>query len=220
MKQFAVIGLGNFGYYLATHLYDKGNEVLAIDKNPARVQQIKDTVSQAVVADATDRKAMESLEIMQMDMAVICIGSVLSNTILATLSMKDIGVKNVAAMAISEDHGRILNKIGVSDIFFPEKDMAVSAAERLHNPNMLDYLPFMEGYSIVQISPPESFLGKSLRELNLINRYGIQVIGIKEVLLDKMNLIPTAQFVLKDSDIMILMGPNEILEKLREGELE
>ncbi len=129
MKQFVIIGLGNFGYYLATHLYDKGNEVLAIDKNSARVQQIRDRVSQAIVADATDRKAMESLEIMQMDTVVICIGSVLSNSILAILSMKDIGVKHVAAMAISEDHGRILNKIGVSDIFFPEKDMAVSAAE-------------------------------------------------------------------------------------------
>ncbi len=85
---------------------------------------------------------------------------------------------------------------------------------------MLDYLPFIEGYSIVQVSPPESFMGKSLRELNLINRYGIQVIGIKEVILDRVNLIPTAQFILKDSDIMILLGPNEILEKLREGKLE
>ena len=205
MKQFAIIGVGNLGAYLAKHLHKKGHEVLIVDKKPDLVQEIKDDVSQAVVADATDRKAMEALGLKQMDAAVICIGTVLSNSILATLNLKEIGVERVLCKAMSEVHGRILNKIGASEVFFPEKDMAISLAERLHNPNMLDYLPFLEGYSIIQLVPPKSFIGKSLRELNLINQYGIQVIAVKEIVSDRMNLIPTARFLIKDSDIMILL---------------
>ncbi|NJL59008.1 MAG: TrkA family potassium uptake protein, partial [Desulfobacteraceae bacterium] len=122
MKQFAVIGLGNFGYYLATHLYSKGNDVLAIDKNPARVQEIKDHVSRAVVTDATDMKALESLGIKEMDAVAMCVGTVLSNSILIALNLNDIGVKRLLAMSISEAHGRILKKINRgAEVFFPEK---------------------------------------------------------------------------------------------------
>jgi trk system potassium uptake protein TrkA len=215
MKQFVIIGLGNFGHYLAIHLYKKGHEVLAIDNNSNRVAEIKDRVSQAVTADATDRKAMEALGLDKMDAAIICIGSVLSESILATLNMKDIGVAQVFAKAISEAHSRILYKIGASEVLFPEKDQAISLAERLHNPNMVDYLPFLEGYSIIELSTPKTFVGKSLRDLDLINRFGVQVVAIKELVPDRMDLIPTAQRVLKDDDLMILLGPNESFEKLR-----
>jgi trk system potassium uptake protein len=215
MKQFVILGIGNFGHYLAIHLYKKGHEVLVIDKVQNRVSEIKDQVSQAVVADATDRKALEALGLDKMDAAVVCIGSVLSESILATLNLKDIGVEQVYAKALSEAHSRILQKIGASEVFFPEKDQAFSLAERLHNPNMLDYLPFLEGFSIIQLAPPNRFIGKSLRELNLINRFGVQVVAVKEVVPDRLNLIPTAQFVLKDSDIMVLLGPNEALDELR-----
>jgi trk system potassium uptake protein TrkA len=215
MKQFVVIGLGNFGHYLAIHLFKKGHEVVAIDQNADRVAEIKDQVSQAVIADATDRKAMEALGLDKMDAAVICIGSSLSESILASLNMKDIGVVKVFAKAISEAHSRILYKIGTSEVFFPEKDQATSLAERLHNPNMIDYLPFLEGYSIIEMSAPDQFIGKSLRDLDLINRFGVQVVAIKELVPDRLNLIPTARCVLKNSDIMILLGPNEGFDKLR-----
>lgn len=215
MKQFVVIGLGNFGHYLAINLYKKGHEVLAIDSDSIRVAEIKDLVSHAVTADATDRKALEALGLDKMDAAIICIGSVLSESILATLNMKDIGVEKVFAKAISEAHSRILYKIGASEVLFPEKDEAISLAERLHNPNMIDYLPFLEGFSIIELSPPKAFVGKSLRDLDLINRFGVQVVAIKELVPDRLDLIPTAQRVLKYSDLMILLGPNESFEKLR-----
>jgi len=215
MGQFTVIGLGNFGYYLARQLYEKGHEVLAIDKRAGVVQDIKDDVSHAVVADATDRKAMESLGLKDMDATVVCIGSVLSDSILTTLVMKDIGVTRVITKAISEAHGRILEKIGASEVIFPEKDMALSLAGRLHDPNMLDFLPFTEGYSIFELAPSKGLVGKSLRDLDLINRYGVQVIAVKEIVPDRLNMIPTGQFVVKDSDILIILGPNDALKKLR-----
>jgi trk system potassium uptake protein TrkA len=218
MKQFAIIGLGNFGFYLATRLQNKGYDVLAIDKVQSFVQEISGRVNQAVVADATDRKTLESLGVKHMDTVIVCIGSNMSDSILTTLNLKEIGVERVVAKALSEAHGRILEKVGASDVIFPEKDMAISLAERLHNPNMLDYLPFMEGYSIVELVPPKEFIGKELRELDLINQYGVQIVAIKEILPDRLNLIPTAKSVLKDSDIMILLGPNDALDKLRAKE--
>lgn len=216
MKQFAVIGLGSFGYYLATRLYSKGHEVLSIDKDPNRVQDIKDSVSKAVVADATDRKAFEILGLKQMDAAVICLGSALSDSILSTLNLKEMGVERVLAKATTEAHGRILHMIGATEVFFPERDMALSMAERLHNPNMLDYLPVIEGFSIIELIPPRAFIGKDLRQLDLINRFGVQVVALKDMETDQLKMIPGAQFVLKGTDIMILMGPNESLDQLRE----
>lgn len=218
MKQFAIIGLGNFGYYLATSLYEKRHAVLAIDKNINPVQEIKDKVTQAVVADATDIKTLETLGIKQMDAAVVCIGSVISDSILATLNLKDIGVKRVFAKAVTEPHGRILHKIGALEVVFPEMDQAISLAARLHNPNILDYLPFLDGYSIVELLSPQGFIGKDLKELNLINRYGVQVLAIKKILPDQLNMIPKAQYILKDGDILILLGPNHALDLLRKKE--
>jgi trk system potassium uptake protein TrkA len=218
MKQFAIIGLGNFGYYLATNLYEKRHDVLAIDKNINRVQEIKDNVTRAVVADATDIKTLETLGIKQMDAAVVCIGSVISDSILATLNLMDVGAKRVFAKAVTEPHGRILHKIGALEVIFPEKDQAISLAERLHNPNILDYLPFLDGYSIVELLSPQSFIGKNLKELNLINRYGVQVLAIKKILPDQLNMIPKGQYVLKDEDILILLGPNHALDLLRKKE--
>ena len=218
MKQFAIIGLGNFGYYLATHLYDKGNDVLAIDKNQNLVQKIKDNVTQAVIADSTDLQTIKSLSIPEMDAVVVCIGNDLSASIHTTLNLKDVGVRKVYAKAISEPHGRILRKVGAQEILFPEKDLAINLAERLHNPSLLDYLPFFEGYSIIELKPKESFIQKELRDLDLINKYGVQVIAIKEIASGKVAMIPTGKYVLKGDEVMILLGPNDGLELLRQKE--
>jgi trk system potassium uptake protein len=215
-KQFTIIGLGNFGFYLAVALCQKGHEVLGIDINPKLVQEIRDQISRAVIADATDPQALRELELKSMDAVVICIGSVLNSSILATLNVKDLGVKKVVAKAVSDAHGRILRKIGADEIYFPEKDLALTAAQRLDNPNVLDYLPFMEGYSIVQLAPPSSFMGKNLIELDLINRFGIQVIAIKELVPENVVMIPTGRFVVKDSDILVLLGPDQALAELQE----
>ena len=216
MKQFVIIGLGNFGYYLATHLYEKGHDVLAIDKDHNLVQKIKDNVTQAVVADATDFKTMNSLSIHEMDAAVVCIGTDLDASIHTTLILKDVGARQVYAKAVTEAHGRILLKVGAQEILFPEKDLAISLAERLHNPSLLDYLPFFEGYSIIELNPKDSFLGRELKELDLINKYGVQVIAIKKVASGKLSMIPTGKHVLKEDEVMILLGPNDGLDLLRQ----
>jgi trk system potassium uptake protein TrkA len=217
MGQFAVIGIGNFGYYLGSYLYEKGHEVIALDISKSQVQKIKDVVSQAVVADATDREALVSLGISQVDAAVVCIGTRMQASILATLHLKELGIENILAKATSEEHGRILRKVGANEIFFPEKDLAIGVASKLDNPNMLDYLPFIEGCSIVELAPPKNFVGKTLKELDLINRFGIQVLAVKEIIRKKPSFIPRANFQVKDGDALIILGPDEILKKLQKA---
>jgi trk system potassium uptake protein TrkA len=215
MKQFLVIGLGNFGYFLAAHLYSKGHDVMAIDKKPELVEQIKTKVTQAIVADATDATVIASLGVKEMDVAVVSIGSVLSNSILAVLNLQEAGIGHIVAKAINEPHKRVLEKLGVADICFPEKDNAISMAEKLHNPNLIDYLPFMEGYGIIELPVPKSFIGKSIMAVKLPNRYDVQIVAIKERISGKVHFTPKADFIFKENGIMILLGPEKGLEKLK-----
>lgn len=219
MKQFAVIGLGKFGHYLAVRLYEKGHEVVAVDRRNAVVQEIRDRVSQAMVADGTDIEAMETLGLEEMDAVIVCIGdSSLGNSILTALNVHDIGVKRLLAKATNDSHARILRKIGADEIFFPEKDQAIGLAERLHNPNVLDYLPFLEGYSMIQFQPPEDFVGKALKELDLINRFGVQVVAIRESEHNgNLRMIPTGNYRLGAENVMIILGPDDALETLRKN---
>ncbi|WP_457551100.1 potassium channel family protein [Desulfobacula sp.] len=215
MKQFLVVGLGNFGFYLASHLYKKGHDVMVIDKNPNLIQNIKNQVTQAIVADATDPNVIGALGVKDVDTAVVSIGSVLGNSILAVLNLQEIGIRHIVAKAINDPHKRILEKLGVQEISFPEKDNAISMAERLDNPNLIDYLPFLEGYGIIELAVPQSFVGQTLKQINLTNSYGVQVVAIKELVPEKMRFIPKADFVLKSSDILILLGSDMGLEKLK-----
>ncbi|MCG8566510.1 MAG: TrkA family potassium uptake protein [Desulfobacterales bacterium] len=213
MKQFAVIGIGNFGYYLARRLYERGNEVMAVDIDSKAVQTIKDHVSHAVVADATDPEALKELALDEFDTVILSTGSILSNSILAALNLMELNLPDVHAKAMSHSHGKILKKIGVSHVFFPEKDMAQSMADRLHAPDMLDYLPFMEGYAIINLPCPKKFQGKSLIKLNLTNKYGVQVLAIIEA--DKQQHTPTGTFVVEAGHRLILLGPDKALDKLK-----
>ncbi|MFH1152218.1 MAG: TrkA family potassium uptake protein [Pseudomonadota bacterium] len=215
MKQFVVIGLGNFGYYLSTELFSRGHDVLAIDMDEKIIQEIKDKVSRAVVADATDKDTLESLGVKTADTVIVCIGTPMESSVLTTLNLKDIGVAHVSVKAISEVHSRLLYKVGANDVFFPEKDQALELAQRLHSPNILEYLPFLENYGIIELSPPKEFIGKQLKELNLINTYGIQAIAIQELIPERLVMVPKGDFIIKGSDIMILLGPTAGLTRLQ-----
>jgi len=215
MKQFLIIGLGNFGFYLATQLYSKGHDVMAIDKSPVLVQSIKDHVTQAVVADATDAATLKAFGVKNVDTAVVGIGSVLGDSILAVLNLQELGIPHIVAKAISDPHKKVLEKLGVKDIIFPEKDTALSMAKKLDNPSLIDYLPFMEGYGIIELAVPEKFMGKSLKQINLTNRYGVQVVAIKGLDARHTRLSPQADHVLNQGDILILLGPEKGLDTLK-----
>jgi trk system potassium uptake protein TrkA len=215
-KQFVVIGLGNSGYFLARHLTALGHDVLVIDSSPEKIQDITSSVSQAAVADSTRKKQLAALPLTKVDSVVVCIGEDLEASLLTVLNLKELGVKHIIAKSSSPAHTAILEKLGVSDIFHPERDMSISLAERMNRPNMLDYLPFMEGFSIIELACPEKFIGKSLKELSLTSKYGVQVIAIRDPLEIEPKLGNLADYILQERDVLFIIGPNKVLDKIKD----
>lgn len=212
--KFAVIGLGSFGSNIAKTLYEKGNEVLAVDEDKEKIDEVKNFVSHAVHMNAADKENLQALGIKDMDVVIVSLGPEMEASILTVLYLNEMGTKRIVAKALTEDHAKILESVGATETIYPEKDMAIKTALKLSCPNVLEYLPLISGFGIQEIAPPEKFIGKNLRELDLRNKYGIQVIAIKELIPEKTTFVPKADFVLKDSDILVIMGKHKQLEKI------
>jgi trk system potassium uptake protein TrkA len=214
MKQFIVIGLGSFGYNLAESLAGLGHEVLAIDQEERKIESIKENVTHAVCADATDKKILEKFVNTDADAVIIGLNEGMESSTLVSLYLKDMGIKNVIVKALSDDHAKILKAIGATEIIYPEKDVAIRLAERLSTPNLIEHLPLTPEYSIVEITPPESFVGKTLRELELRKKYGFIVIAVKDMLTDTFYLIPGADFKIRENAALMIMGKKKDIERL------
>ena len=215
MKRVVVIGLGIFGSQLARHLYESGLDVIAIDKNKDVVQRIKDYSTKAVVADASDKEVLESIGVAENDIVVISFGEDLSASTLLTLHLKELKVRTIIVKVPNEDYKRILLKVGASEAIIPEREMANKVARSIISPNILEFLPISEDYTIVELAPPTAFIGKNLAELDLRKKYNLQVIAIRDVLANKMQLVPRASSVLKDSDVLVIIGREEDIRKIK-----
>lgn len=212
MKQFVVIGCGRFGTSVAKTLYNQGHDVLAIDSDEEIVQEISDSVTYAAQADVEDEGALKSLGIRNFDVAVISIGSNIQASIMATLIVKEMGVKTVIAKAQNNVHAKVLYKIGADKVVFPERDMGVRVAHNLVSANILDYIELSPDYSIVEIAAIDEWENKTLKELRLPTKYGINIMAIKQT--DSMNVSPKADDIIKSGDILIVLGSNQDLNKL------
>ncbi|MEW9122048.1 MAG: TrkA family potassium uptake protein [Thermotaleaceae bacterium] len=212
MKQFAVIGCGRFGSSVARTLYGLGYDVLAIDDNEEIIQNISESVTHAVQADATDETSIKSLGIRNFDVAVITIGSDIQSSILITLIVKELGVKYVVAKAQNELHAKVLYKIGADRVVFPERDMGVRVAHNLVSSNILDYIELAPDYSIVEISALKEWEGKTLSELNMRARYGINVMAIKHGV--EINISPNALDSIRKDDVLVVIGHNDDVHKI------
>lgn len=215
MKRFAVIGLGNFGFHTAKALFEEGNEVVAIDDDKGRVQAIDPYATEALVMDATDKEALKSLGLEQMDGVVISTGTKISVSILICLYLHEIGVKKILAKALDEDHAKILKRVGATEIIHPERDMALRLSRNLSHPNVLDFIPLAEDFDLVQIDPPREFIGKSLKGLNLRAKYSVHIIAVKELVPENFVLVPPADFVIKDSDILVMLGKSADIRRIK-----
>jgi len=215
MKRVVVIGLGIFGSQLARQLYESGMEVVAVDKNRDVVQRIKDHSTKAVLADATDKEVLESIGIDAKDTVVISFGEDLSASTLLTLYLREMKVKEIIVKVPNEDYKRILLKVGASEAIIPEREMANKVARSIISPNVLEYLPISEDYTIVELAPPTAFIGKSLADLDLRKKYNLQVIAIRDVLDNKMQLVPRASAIIKDSDVLVIIGKENDIRKIK-----
>lgn len=213
MKSFVVIGMGRFGTSLAMTLSELGHEVLAIDENPELIQNIADQVTHAVTGDATEQGVLKSLGVRNFDVAVVAIGGSLEASILTTVLLKEVGVKYVLAKAQSEIHARVLSHVGADRVIQPEWEMGERVANQLSQTNILDYIELSEDYSIAEVSPVPSWIGKSLEEIDVRKKYGINIMAIKNE--NGVNIAPAADDIICDNDILIVMGENEDLSRIR-----
>ena len=211
-KQFVIIGLGRFGSSIAKTLYSLGSDVLAIDKDEDIVQEIADSVTHAVQLDATDENALKSLGISNFDVAVVTIGDDIQSSMMVTLLVKEFGVKYIVAKGHNDLHAKVLYKIGADRVILPEKDMGVRVAHNLVSTNIVDYIELSEDYSVMEVQVLEEWSGKTLNELKLRSRYGINVIAIKRG--QEINLSPSAGDIIKDADAIVAIGVAEDLNRL------
>lgn len=215
MKRFVVIGLGMFGSSVARSLYNEGAEVIAVDLDPERVDVISRYVTAAAVGDGRQMEVLDRLGARDADAAIVSTGDDIGSSILATMALRDLGVGEIFAKIISRDHGRVMNRLGVTETIFPEQESGQNLAARLlHSDVLLNYIHLSKDFSIQEIAVPNAWRGKSLRELALRTRYRVQVVAVHDVLTDNLNLVPDPDALLKDSDTLLLAGADDNLERV------
>ncbi|MBB6734895.1 potassium channel family protein [Cohnella zeiphila] len=214
-KQFAIIGLGRFGSSIAKFLSEMGYEVLAVDEDAERVQDVAHIVTHAVSADSTDEEAMRALGIRNFDVVVVAIGQDIQSSILTTLILKDMGVSNIIVKAQSELHGKVLNKIGADKVIFPERDMGLRVAHHLISPNILEHIELSTDHSIVDMKLPTALYGKNLKQLDIRAKYNCNVLAIKRG--EDMDIAPRPDEPLRENDVLVIVGRNEHLNKLEQA---
>jgi trk system potassium uptake protein TrkA len=215
MAKVAVIGLGRFGFHAATLLHEAGHEVLAVDIDPGRVQRIRDDSTQAVVLDAREIEPLRALGIPDFDAVVLSLGTRVDASALVTLHMKDLGVRRLIVKATSADHARLLQKIGASEIVFPERDAAERLVRRLSDVNLIEFIPLGEDHSLREVTVPRSFVGKSLVQLRLRNRFGVQVVAIRHGEEATVMVNPGPETLLQEEDVLFVLGRDGDLDRLK-----
>jgi trk system potassium uptake protein TrkA len=217
-KQFAVIGMGRFGSEVARTLFENRHDVIAIDRNESRVKEVSDHVTMAVQLDAVDEKAMREAGVQNVDVAIVSIGENIESSILVVMTLKDLGIKNIVAKAVSETHGRILAQLGVRRVVHPERDMAQKVAYSLIRADVLEMIELSPDYSIVEYEAPDIFQDQSISDVNLRAKHGITIIAIKrqngdDLRKETWNINPHPSEVIKKGDTIVILGSNKDIEK-------
>lgn len=211
-KEFVVFGLGRFGKSVATTLSEGGCEVMVVDDDEDKIHEVADYVTYAVKADVTEADALTTLGIGNFDGAIVAIGKNLEASVLVTILVKEMGVPYVLAKAQNELHAKVLKKVGADMVVFPEKETGIRIANNLMMGNFFDAVELSSTFSMMEIDALPEWVGHSLRGLNLRAKNKINVIGIKRD--DHLNINPDADMPIESNDTLVIIGKNEILNKL------
>ena len=207
-----VIGLGRFGSAAARELMTLGHEVLAIDDSEALVNEIAPSVTHAQQLDASDERALRDVGAGEFEHAIVAISSNIEASIFATMALKNLGVRNVVAKAANLLHGRILERVGASRVVYPEREMGASVAHSFSIPHVLDYLDIAPRFGVVKVRPPESLVGKTLRELDFPGRLSLTPVALRRG--KQVTVNPSRDERIEATDELILVGLDEKLELL------
>ena len=209
MKSFVIIGLGRFGSEAARALAMQGCEILAIDTNPELVQHLSDDVTHAVVGDARDKEVLRALDTKSFDCGIVAIGDSLADSVLATMNLKELGVPYIVCKAHDETHRQVLLKLGADRVVIPEKENAIRLAKSLGTANVLDYIELSEDYGIIEVPAPAAWQEKSLIELNVRAKLGVNILAVKRS--GHITVSPAADFRIAQGDILVVLGDTAAL---------
>ena len=212
MKQIVVIGCGRFGMNLAITLEKLGNEVMVIDKYEEIINSIADKVTHAVVCDVRVEESLKELGLANFDICVVAISSDYKTSIIATVEAKELGIPKIIAKATDSVQAMVLRKIGADRVIIPERDMGIRVANSINNLNVLDSIYLSDEYSIVEISPISEWVGKTIKESEVRNNYHVNIVAIKSK--DGLEINALADYIIKDSDILLVAGRNDNISKL------
>lgn len=213
MKSYIVIGLGLFGAEVARKLCTLGCEVLAMDVRNDLVNQVAGDVTHAVVGDGRDKDVLRALGAGNFDCAIIAIGDDLAASVLTTMNLKELGMPYVVCKAHDETHRRVLEKLGVDRVVIPEYEFGGKLARSLSSHNVLDYIELSEEYGILEVPAPKTWLGKTILELNVRAKLGVNIIAVKNE--QNTNVSPSANYKIAAGDIMVVLGDNRALETVQ-----
>lgn len=214
MQRFVVVGLGHFGGWAARALFAQGHDVIAIEREAALADRFHDKVTAAVVGDATDCELLRQVGAADADAAIISTGQDLATSILATLALRDLGVKEIYVKIGSPEAGRALEAFGVRETIFPEREVADRLAHRITSKTVLEYIPLAPGFSIQELAIPDGWLGRSLRELALPAAHGIQVVALQDLLTGTFEVVPDPDRLLRESDVAIVAGKDDAIQSV------
>lgn len=209
-----VIGLGAFGFWFSRTMREMGHEVIAVERDETLVDRHAEWVTRAVVGDATDPALLERITSGSVDAAVIATGEDLSTTILAIMALRDLDVNEIYAKTQSVNATRALERLGVTEAVFPERDAGARLAHRIVSRAVLDYTSIGEGFSVQEIAVPEAWIGRSLVDLDPRTNLGLQIVAIRDALTGELILPPDPMVKLKPSDSLLIAGRDDVLEEL------
>ena len=212
MKSFCIIGLGKFGSTLAQTLAKEGKQVMIIDIDADKVNPLADVVTNAVIGDPTNEAVLRSCGVADYDCAVVCMANNINANILLCIMLKDLGVKKVVGRATNEGHAKVLERVGADMIIFPEQDMGEKIGYLLSRNNVTEFIEF-NGYQIVEIKVPKSWIGKDLIKLEARKKYGINIIAITDRE-GKANVSPVPTRNFREGDRVSVIGTDKDIEKL------
>ena len=213
MKSYVVIGLGRFGNELATRLYAIGEEVMAIDKDEGLVDKIADRVTRAVAADARDLDVLEKLGVENFDRAIVAVGSDLAASALITMNLKTLNVPYILCKARDDTYREILERLGANRVIIPEREVADKLALGLTHAGVMEYIELSSEFGIIELEPLPEWVGKTIRELELRTRYGVNVIAVREN--DSIKIPPDIDKPITQNVIMVMLGSYEMFENLK-----
>ena len=213
MKSYAVIGLGRFGTEIATRLFERGEEVIAIDISEQLVDKVADRVTRAIVADARDQNILEKLGVADVDHAIVAIGTDLAASALVTMNLKNLDVPDIICKAQDNIHREILERLGANRVVIPEREMADKLVLGMTSAGVMEYIELSNEYGITELMVPKKFLGKSIHSLQLRSRYGLNVIAMRRE--DQIQIPPDIEMPLDDSVTLVLLGSYADINRLQ-----